>query len=120
MKRFAALPSLFASIFLALPVLAAQPLIDTSGQRIALDAYQMCAQLHLPDDFSIIQDVQHTVAVAVDACQAERMTLAGQFALENPGTTQTLEFINSHRRGVMAKLAEFVRSTRQRSPPALR
>ncbi len=100
--------------------MAAQPMVDTSGQRIALDAYQLCAQLHLPDNFGAIKDVQHTVAVAVDACQAERMTLAGQFALENPGTTQTLEFINNHRRRVMSNLADFVRSTGQRSPAPAR
>lgn len=96
------------------PALAAPPLLDTSGQRIALDAYQLCAQLHLPDNFAAIKDVQRAVAIAVDACPTERMTLAGQFALENPGTTQTLEFINNHRRGVMSNLTDFVRSTGQR------
>ncbi len=95
-------------------------MIDTSGQRIALDAYQLCAQLHLPENFGAIKDVQRTVEASVDACQTERMILAGQFALENPGTAQTLDFINGHRRGVMSNLADFVRSTGQRSPAPAR
>ncbi|QHJ00053.1 hypothetical protein GT347_19940 [Xylophilus rhododendri] len=93
---------------------AAGPLIDTSGQRIAFDAFQLCAQLNLPENFSKVVDAQLTAAAAIANCRDEELTLAGQFALENPGTGGTREFIENQRRLVIADLVDWIRGVKRR------
>ena len=117
MNRFAASSLLwFACAGMSVAAFAAPPLLDTSGQRIAIDAYQLCAQLNLPENFARAPDPQRAAAAAVDHCREEELVLAGQFALENPGTTQTQEFMRAQRRAAVTGLAAWMRNLRPQQP----
>lgn len=99
---------------------AAPLLLDTSGQRIAFDAYHLCAQLHLPDNFATITDLHQVATDAANRCPEEALTLAGQFALENPGTNQTQEFLAGQKRLVATRLVEWIRGLRPQRAAASR
>lgn len=115
MKQLAAAPLVFSVLLTAgLSAHAAAPLVDTSAQRIAFDAFQLCAQLHLPENFAKVVDAQLAAAAAIANCREEELTLAGQFALENPGTGGTREFLESQRRLVTTDLVEWIRGVKRR------
>jgi len=115
-NRFAASLLWFSCTGISVAAFAAPPLLDTSGQRIAIDAYQLCAQLNLPENFARAPDAQRAAAAAVDRCREEELVLAGQFALENPGTSQTQEFMQAQRRVAVTGLVAWMRNLRPQQP----
>jgi hypothetical protein len=59
-----------------------------------IDAYRMCAKLNLPSDFAAVKDSASAAALALEKCRNQRYAVAGQFALDYPGTVRTRAFVD--------------------------
>jgi hypothetical protein len=99
---------------------AAQWPDDTAAQRTLFDSFQMCAALQLPEDFGRIRDPAGSARSAADACRREGLALAGQFALENPGSRQVEAFFKLQHKRVVDILGDWISaSTRGITPHPL-
>ena len=89
-----------------------------------VEAYRMCARLNLPPDFWRVRDSAAAAAVALENCQKQRFIVAGQFALDNPGTTQTRAFVDNLSSQLVAELSQWLEDVDARRisphPPAVR
>lgn len=99
---------LLALAGLALAVQAAEPVVETASQRALFDSYQMCAALHLPEDFRQIRDAELSAGAATRLCRVERLALGGQFALDNPGTYETDRYLKAQQKRVVATLGGWI------------
>ena len=81
---------------------------DTALQRALFDSFQMCATLHLPEDFRRIRDPAGSARSAADACRREGLALAGQFALDNPGSRQVDVFFRLQHKRVVDSLSDWI------------
>lgn len=61
----------------------------------AIEAYRLCGRLNLPPDFKRVKDATSAASVALNRCSKQRFAVAGQFALDYPGTVRTKSFIDS-------------------------
>ena len=82
---------------------------ESAGLRDAVETYRTCATLALPDNFSAVDDPRRAAEAALDRCRKQRLALAGQFALENPGTRKTAEYVDGMRQRLVNDLATWVR-----------
>jgi len=96
---------------------AAEPLTDTASQRAFFDSYQMCATLHLPEDFRQIRDPESSAGAAMRLCRVERLALAGQFALDNPGTFETDRYLKTRQKRIVATLGDWIAASTTGSAP---
>ena len=110
-------PFLMAAAGLSLCAHAADPVMDTASQRALFDSYQMCASLHLPEDFRQIRDPEQSVNAAIRLCRVERLALAGQFALDNPGTTETDRYLKSRQKRIVATLGSWITASSPAGAP---
>ena len=99
---------LLAPCGMALIAHAAEPLTNTVSQRALFDSYQMCATLHLPEDFRQIRDPEASAQAALRLCRLERLALAGQFALDNPGTRETDRYLKTQQKRIVATLGHWI------------
>ncbi|WPB58815.1 hypothetical protein [Xylophilus sp. GOD-11R] len=76
--------------------------------REAEEKYRTCAALSLPDNFSRIHEPRMAAERALDQCHKKRLALAGQFALDNPGTRRTGEYIEDVRVRLTGDLATWI------------
>lgn len=81
---------------------------DSDGLRGAHEKYRTCATLSLPDNFANIANPRHAAERALDLCQKKRLALAGQFALDNPGTRKTADYVDGVRVRMVADLATWI------------
>lgn len=95
----------FVAVFLccSLP-LAAVAVTSSAGQpplpvsvelQQQIEAFRLCGRLNLPPDFKRVKDSASAASVALDKCRKQRFAVAGQFALDYPGTVRTKSFIDS-------------------------
>jgi hypothetical protein len=116
-SRFLVSAAALGLMCLVANVQAAEPAADTAGQRALFDSYQMCATLHLPEDFRQIRDPESSATAATGLCRVERLALAGQFALDNPGTQETARYLATQRKRVIATLGNWIIASTTGSPP---
>jgi len=85
-------------LLVALPTLAAAPAQAPIPLSVELqqeiEAYRLCGRLNLPADFKRVKDAASAASVALDRCRKQRFAVAGQFALDYPGTMRTKSFID--------------------------
>ena len=76
---------------------AAVPLVPQTASpelKREVEAYRLCTTISLPSDFKRVKDSAAAVAVALEKCKRQRLAVAGQFALDNPGTPRTKAFVD--------------------------
>ena len=109
------------SILIACTVFAAQVAAqgpdDTASQRALFDSFQMCATLHLPEDFRRIRAPADSARSAADACRRECLALAGQFALDNPGSRQVDVFFRLQHKRVVDSLSDWIAASSKAVTP---
>ncbi|QHI96862.1 hypothetical protein GT347_01955 [Xylophilus rhododendri] len=81
---------------------------DSEGLRAAAERYRVCAALSLPDNFSKVGNPRHAADKALTLCQKKRLALAGQYALDNPGTRSTGEYVDGVTERVARDLAGWI------------
>ena len=96
---------------------AAEPVSETASQRALFDSYQMCATLHLPEDFRQIRDPELSANAATRLCRVERLALGGQFALDNPGTYETDRYLKAQQKRVVATLGSWITASTAGTAP---
>ncbi|QHI97122.1 hypothetical protein GT347_03460 [Xylophilus rhododendri] len=88
-----------------------------------IEAYRVCATLNLPADFRPVKDSASAAALALEKCRKQRFVVAGQFALDHPGTYRTKAFVDELSTHLMQELStwlEDVNSHRLPPQPVLR
>jgi len=95
-------------ICFAVRLSCAAPVQDSEGLRAAHESYRTCATLQLPDNFARVPSPKAAADAAVERCEKQRLALAGQFALDNPGTRATGAYIDTARQRVAADLANWM------------
>jgi hypothetical protein len=81
---------------------------DSAALRAANETYRTCATLSLPDNFSKVGNPRLAAEAALDLCQKKRLAVAGQFALDNPGTRKTGEYVEGVRQRLAVDLATWM------------
>lgn len=81
---------------------------DSAALRAANETYRTCATLSLPDNFSKVGNTRLAAETALDLCQKKRLAVAGQFALDNPGTRKTGEYVDGVRQRLAVDLATWM------------
>ncbi|MCZ2496759.1 hypothetical protein GN316_08325 [Xylophilus sp. Kf1] len=95
--------------FSAVTESAGQPPFPVSAElRQEIEAYRLCARLNLPSDFNRVKDAASAATVALDRCRRHRFAVAGQFALDYPGTVRTKAFIDGLTLDLVNELAAWV------------
>ena len=90
---------------------AVEPLPDTASQRALFGTFQMCAALGLPENLKAIKDADAAAATAATKCRTERLALAGQFALDNPGSRQIGRFMEAQHQRVVDILSDWIEAS---------
>ncbi|MCZ2497324.1 hypothetical protein GN316_11180 [Xylophilus sp. Kf1] len=106
--RLVGLVGLVALAGLPRAALSAEPVVDIALQRALFDSYQMCATLQLPENFRQIRDPGASAATAARQCRVERLAVAGQFALDNPGTQETARYLATQQKRVALALGNWI------------
>jgi len=81
---------------------------DSADLRAASETYRTCATLSLPDNFANVGNTRLAAETALDLCQKKRLALAGQFALDNPGTRKTGEYVDGVRQRLVTDLSTWM------------
>ena len=81
---------------------------DSAALLAAQDTYRTCATISLPDNFSKVVNTRLAAETALDLCQKKRLALAGQFALDNPGTRKTGEYVDGVRQRLATDLSTWI------------
>ena len=115
--RSAAVAVLLAPV---LAVGAAAPSVDLVD---AIENYRMCITVSLSPDLMRSQDPAAATYVASQRCTKPRLVLAGQYALDNPGTRETRVFVDAVTARLLNELTmwvENVQAGRVSPDPAVR
>lgn len=81
---------------------------DSAALRAATETYRTCATLSLPDNFAKVGNTRLAAETALDLCNKKRLALAGQFALDNPGTRKTGEYVDGVRQRLAVDLSTWM------------
>jgi len=79
-----------------------------------VQAWRICARLHLPPDFQDVRDSSAAVAVALEKCRRQRHVVAGRYALDYPGTFQTQAFVDGVQIQLMEELSTWLEDVHAR------
>ena len=104
-------------------VVQAQPALKTVRPVLSvelqneIEAYRLCGRLNLPPDFERVKDSAAAATVALDKCSRQRFAVAGQFALDFPGTVRTKAFIDSVTTDLVQELSAWLEDVDARRVP---
>jgi hypothetical protein len=95
---------------------AARPVLSNDLQS-EIEAYRLCGRLNLPPDFQRVKDAAAAATVALDKCSRQRFAVAGQFALDYPGTVRTKAFIDGVTTDLVQELSGWLEDVHARRVP---
>jgi hypothetical protein len=81
---------------------------ESPDMRLATERYRTCATLSLPENFAKIGDPRDAAEKALDRCHKKRLALAGQYALDNPGTRRAGDYVDGVRLRLTGDLATWI------------
>ena len=93
-----------------------RPILSIELQN-EIEAYRLCGRLNLPADFQRVKDSAAAATVALDKCSRQRFAVAGQFALDFPGTTRTKAFIDGVTTDLVQELSAWLEDVDARRVP---
>ena len=91
-------PTLLRSAKVAIllaPVLSAGAAAPSVDLVDAIENYRMCITVSLSPDLMRSRDPAAATYVASQSCTRPRLVVAGQYALDNPGTRETRAFVDA-------------------------
>lgn len=77
--------------------------------RFMEQTYKACVQVRLGERVGEYRDPKSAVLASMKACEERRMEIAGEYALQNPGTRRVQEYLNSVDKSVVADLLKLIR-----------
>lgn len=115
--------ALCSAAFIALCPTHAARATDTASLDETVERYRLCIAMSLSPEMLKVKDAASATQVASQKCGGPRLELAGQFALDHPGTRQTQEYVDAVTTKLLADLSmwvENVQAGRESPNPAVR
>lgn len=77
--------------------------------RFMEQTYKACVQVRLNERVGEYREPKSAVLASMKACEERRMEIAGEYALQNPGTRRVQEYLNQVDKTVLDDLMKLIR-----------